>query len=168
MLRSTLFDTKTKAGHTSPKRQTVQVASWVKPPVKSELERIAKKENLSVSAVIAALLEEALRQKLHLQHAILLEPLIEKAIAQNMRQIATRLSWLLVRVAFDAGQTRGIVTNILGHQLGAKQDLLKEILADSAKSAKGNITRRTPQMTELMEAIEKWLLEGEEEQAAGR
>ena len=82
--------------------------------------------------------------------------------------MATRLSWLLVRVAFDAGQTRGIVTNILGHMPGMKQNILQAILTDSANSAKNNITRRTPQMTELMEMIEKWLLAGEREEDSHR
>jgi hypothetical protein len=171
MAKNTIFDNQKKIAHKKPiptGRQTVQVAAWVKPPIKSELEKIAKKEGLSVSATIAALLEEAIRQKLHIQHAILLEPLIEKSIAKNMRQMATRLSWLLVRVAFDAGQIRGIVTNLLGNQLGGKQELLKTILAESARSARGNITRRTPQMTELMESIEKWLLSGEEEPDTGK
>jgi hypothetical protein len=32
----------------------------------------------------------------------------------------------------------------------------------SQQTAKGNITRRSPQLTELMEAVEKWLAEDEE------
>lgn len=143
--------------------RTVKLTLWVKPIVKDELERLAKREGLSLSAAGAAFLEKSLQQQVDLQYNALLTPIIEKAIAKNLRRMATRLSWLLVRVAFDAGQIRGIVTNILGHQPGMKQELLKTILIDSAKSAKGNITRRTPQMTELMEAIEKWLVEGEED-----
>lgn len=38
------------------------------------------------------------------------------------------------------------------------QDLLRTILAESDKAAKANITRRTPQITELMEAVEQWLI----------
>src|SRR5215467_2839670 len=97
----------------SRKRQTVQVSSWVKPAVKEELQHIASREGLSLSQTSAALLEEAVRQKLHIQHAVLLQPIIEQAIRSQMRQISTRLAFLLVRVAFDAGQIRGVVTNIL-------------------------------------------------------
>ncbi len=32
----------------------------------------------------------------------------------------------------------------------------------SQRTAKGNITRKTPQIAELMEAVEKWLAEDEE------
>jgi hypothetical protein len=38
----------------------------------------------------------------------------------------------------------------------------KTILAMSQRTAKGNITRKTPQLAELMEAVEKWLAEDEE------
>jgi hypothetical protein len=37
------------------------------------------------------------------------------------------------------------------------EDMLKNILAMSQRTAKGNITRKTPQIAELMEAVEKWL-----------
>lgn len=83
-----------------------------------------------------------------------------------MRAISTRLAWLLVRVAFDSGQTRSLVTNILGRQSGMNQDLLKTILAESGKTAKANITRRTPQLTELIEAVDKWIIEGDGENEA--
>src|SRR5713226_964033 len=42
------------------KRKTVQVALWVKPVVKAELQRIAQAEGLSVSSVGSAFLENAL------------------------------------------------------------------------------------------------------------
>ena len=149
---------------TTPHR-TTKVTVWVKPGVKAELERIAAQEGLSVSATGAAFLEEALRQNLHVQHAVLLQPIIEHAIRQQMQGFSTRLAWLLVRVAFDAGQTRSLVTNILGRQPGVTEDILKTILEHSGKAAKGNITRKTPQLTELMEAVEQWLRADEQEQA---
>jgi hypothetical protein len=48
-------------------------------------------------------------------------------------------------------------------QEGMTQDSLKEILDTADKRTKANLTRKTPQLTELMEAIEEWLLEGEKE-----
>ncbi len=150
-----------QTNHHSRKRQTVQVSSWVKPPVKAELQRIAATEGLSVSQTCATLLEEAIRQKLHIQHAVLLQPIIEQAIRTQMRSISTRLAWLLVRVAYDAGQIRGVVTNILGRQSGMTPELLKDILDGSSKTAKGNITRRTPQLVELIEAVEQWMVTDE-------
>jgi hypothetical protein len=75
----------------------------------------------------------------------------------------TRLASLLVRVAFDSGQTRSLVTNILSRQPGVDQDVLKAILDGSSKTAKSNIGRKTPQLEELIAAVEKWLKQEEEE-----
>ena len=150
--------------HTTPEK-AVKVTVWVKPGVKGELERIAEQQGLSISATGAAFLEEAVRQNLHVQHAVLLQPIIEQAIRQQMQGISTRHAWLPVRVAYDAGQTRNLVTNILGRQAGVTPDMLKTILEHSGKSAKGNITRKTPQLTELMDALERWM--GEEQKIHG-
>ena len=144
--------------HTNTKRKTAKVTVWVRPEVKAELRRVAEQDGLSLSAAGAALLEEALRQKLHVQHAVLLQPIIKQAIRQEMRTISTRLAWLLVRVAFDAGQTRSLVTNVLGRQPGVTPDMLNAILSNSSKSAKRNLTRRTPQITDLIEAVEQWMV----------
>jgi hypothetical protein len=140
-----------------PKRRTVQVAAWVKPAIRSELERIAREEGLSLSRTIGTLLEEAVHQKLHVRHAVLMQPIIESAIRQQMRAISTRLASLLVRVAFDAGQTRSLVTNILGRQPGVNQEVLEAILDGSSKTARGNLARKTPQLTELIDLVEKWI-----------
>ena len=141
-----------------PKQKAVPLTVWVKPIVKAELERTAEREGVSVSHAGASFLERALQQNIDLQYSALLQPIIESAIRKEMRAISTRLAWLLVRVAFDAGQTRSLVTNILGRQQGMKEETLKTILAMSQRTAKGNITRRTPQIAELIEAVESWLV----------
>jgi hypothetical protein len=142
----------------APKQRAVPLTVWVKPIVKAEVTRLAKQEGLSDSATGAALIEKAIQTNLDLQYSALLQPIIESAIQKGMRAISTRLAWLLVRVAFDAGQTRSLVTNILGRQSGMTEETLKTILAMSQRTAKGNITRRTPQITELIEGVEKWLV----------
>jgi hypothetical protein len=145
------------------KTKAVPMQLWVNPIVKAEVQRQAELTGLSVSATGAALLEEILRQKLYVQQAATLETVLEKSIAKANRSLATRLSWLLVRIAFDTGQTRVLATNTLGMQDGMTEDSLKEILATADKRTKANLTRKTPQLTDLMEAVEKWLLEGEKE-----
>jgi hypothetical protein len=147
-----------RSPRSAARRKAVKVTVWVRSEVKAELRRVAEQDGLSVSATGAAFLEEALRQSLHVQHAVLLQPIIEQAIAKQMRAISTRLAWLLVRVAFDAGQTRSLVTNVLGRQPGMTPEVLKTILASSGKSAKGNLTRRTPQIAELIDAVEQWMV----------
>jgi hypothetical protein len=146
-----------------PTTKAVPMQLWVNPIVKAEVQRQAQIIGLSVSATGAALLEEIIRQKLHVQQAATLETVLEKLIAKAHRSLATRLAWLLVRIAFDTGQTRVISTNTLGMQEGMTEQTLKDILQTADKRTKANLTRKTPQLTELMEAVEKWLLEGEEE-----
>ena len=74
-----------------------------------------------------------------------------------MAKYSTRIALLLVRVAFESGQTRALVTNILGRQPGVSPELLNTILDGSGKTAKGNITRKTPQLAAILEEVEKWL-----------
>jgi hypothetical protein len=146
------------------KRKTVHMTLWVDPIVKRELQRIAEQEGLTVSKTGAALLKQALQNNVDMHYSALLTPIIETAIDKRMRSRDARLAWLLVRVAFDTGQTRSLVANILGRQQGMTEDVLKNILAMSQRTAKGNITRKTPQLTELMEAVETWLAEDEEKE----
>src|SRR5215471_19128277 len=141
----------------NPKRKTVKLTLWVKPIVRAEVERLAEQEGLGLSATGAGFLEHALQANVDMQYGSLLQPMIEQAIKKQMRSISTRLAWLLVRVAFDSGQIRSLVTNILGRQPGVTPDILKTILDSSSKTAKGNITRKTPQLVELIEAVEQWI-----------
>lgn len=138
----------------------MQVAGWISPQLKAELARIASQEKLSVSKTVATILEEGVRQKLHIQHAILLQPIIETTIRREMRAYSSRLAILLVRSLFASEQTRSIATNILGRQAGVTQPVLEEILNGSSNTAKRNITRVTPQLSDLVEEIKKWM--GEE------
>jgi len=144
----------------STQRKTVQVAGWITPQLKAELGRIAQQEKLSLSKTVATILEEGVRQKLHIQHAILLQPIIETTIRREMRSYSSRLAILLVRSLFASEQTRSIATNILGRQAGVTQPVLEEILNGSSNTAKRNITRVTPQLSDLVEEIKKWM-EGE-------
>jgi len=147
----------------TPNRKTVHLTLWVKPVVKEELARIAAREEISVSKAGGAFLEKALQQHIDMQYSALLQPIIEQAIAKQMRSYSSRIAVLLVRSLFASEQTRGIVTNILGRQPGVTPDILTTILDGSSKTAKGNITRKTPQLTELMDAVEQWIRAAEEE-----
>ena len=140
-------------------RQTVQVSAWVKPAIKAELQRLAGQDGLSLSQTCAALLAEAIRQKLHVQHAVLLQPIIETTIRNEVRRNFSRFVLLLMRIAFEEGQTRLMVTNILGRQPGVIPALLEHILDASSREAKKTIFLKTPQIASLIEEFEQWLQE---------
>ncbi len=147
----------------SQKRQMVQLTIWLTPSVKAEIQRIAAKEGLSVSSVGRAGLEEWVRQKLHLQHAVLLQPIIETAIRQELKGILKKLVVFLSRNAYEAGWTRRLASNILKYQPGIlNEEKLNTILDRSSSDARKYVFRKTPETNELNEAIEQWLLQGEE------
>jgi hypothetical protein len=154
--------TRTTNGNVA-KIRAVHLDLWVNPIVKAELQRIAEQEGLSMSATGAALLEAAIRQKLHIQHGVLLQPIIKTAIHEAMQGISNRLAFLLARTAFSSEQTRAIATNILGRQDDMTEEKLKNILAMTKRTAKGNLTRRNPELEELIAVIKQWLEQEEHE-----
>src|SRR5918996_1130795 len=147
----------------SAKTTTVHLDLWVSPIVKAELQRLAAQEGLSLSATGAALLEAAIRQKLNIQHGVLLQPIIKTAIHEAMQGISNRLAYLLARTAFSSEQTRSLATNILGRQSGMTEETLKTILAMTKRTAQGNLTRRNPELEELIAAMKQWLDHDEQE-----
>jgi restriction endonuclease len=152
----------------STKRKLHQVAAWVDEPIILQLQDLARTQRLSMSQTIRGLLKDILRQKFHQQQAATLPELIDQAVAKANRTMATRMAWLLMRIAFDVGHVKVLATNTLGMQEGMTEDSLKDILATADTRTKANLTRKTPQLTELMQTVEQWLLEGEEKQGKGR
>ena len=148
-----------------PKTRAVHLNLWLQPIVKAELQRLVEQEGLSVSATGAALLEAAIHQKLNIQQGVLLQPIIKTAIHEAMQGISNRLAFLLARNAFTSEQTRSLATNILGRQDDMTEEKLKHILAMTKRSAQGNLTRRNPELEELIAAIKQWLDHAEEEPA---
>src|SRR5438874_6379154 len=108
-MRPQEMNSKTHRSQNRPtaKRKTVHLTLWVKPVVKAELERIAEQEGVSVSATGGAFLEQALEEHVDMHYSALLHPIIEQAIAKKMRSYSSRISMLLVRVAFASVQTLG-------------------------------------------------------------
>src|SRR3954449_561065 len=153
--------------NTTDKRKTVPLTLWVKPFIKAEVQRLVGleqhqgKEDVSLSSVGGAFLERGLQQNVDMKYGALLGPIIENAIDRRMRARDNRLVALLVRIAFETGQIRGIVTNNLAIQPGITNEILKTVLTESQKEAKKNITRRTPQIAEIIEELKQLLVEEE-------
>jgi hypothetical protein len=138
----------------------------VKPELKTELKRIAEQDGVSISAAGGAFLHKALQQNADMQYGALLGPIIEKAIDRRMRARDNRLVALLVRIAFETGQIRGIVTNHLGIQPGITEDIIQTVLTKSEADAKSNITRLTPQIAEMINELKNWKSDEEAEYTA--
>src|SRR5438105_8232349 len=139
------------------KRQTVKLTTWVKTAVQNEFQRIAEAEGLSLSRTGAAALEQWVAQQSHIQHRGIFQPMIEQAIAKEMRAYSSRIAMLLVRSMFASEQTRALATNILGRQPGVTQPVLDHILDGTSDTARRNITRVTPQLATILTEIDQWL-----------
>jgi hypothetical protein len=77
-----------------------------------ELQLIAQAEGLTASLTGAAL-EQWLARRSHIQHPGIFQPMIEQAIAKQMRAYSSRTVMLLVRSMYASVQTRALATNIL-------------------------------------------------------
>src|SRR5436190_6006634 len=121
------------------KRQTVSFTIWVKPSVRREFQHIADTEGLTPSRAGAAALEEWLARRSHIQHRGIFQPMIEQAIATQMRAYSSRIALLLVRSLYTSEQTRAIAYNILRRQPGITDEKLDDIMDGSKNSAKRNI-----------------------------
>src|SRR5690242_4328338 len=69
----------------STRGRTVLAAGWVPKPISWEIDRIAKESGLTRSRTIATLLEEAVHQRLHTLHAVMLSPLVRKSVVKGIK-----------------------------------------------------------------------------------
>ncbi len=141
----------------SAKRQTVHFTIWVRPAVKQELQRIATAEGLSLSTTGAVAVQDWLARRSHIQHRGIFQPMIEHAIAKEVGRYSRRLSKLLLRSTFASERTHALMTNLIGRQQGINDQALEEILNGADDTARGNITRESPQLASMEQKIEQWL-----------
>jgi hypothetical protein len=134
----------------------------VSPLLKAEVKRLAEIDGVSASATGSALLEWAIRQKLHVQQAATLETALETILNRIIGKRDARLAHLLVRVAFACEQGRSLDSTILGRMPGITPAMLEEILDRSAKAAKAKITQSSPQLEEILKELQQMLAEKEE------
>ncbi len=142
-------------------RPTRHTTLHLKLRVRAELERKANEEGLSVSSTGAAILEWFFTQSISTQHAATLETAIDKSIRKHMLSYSNRLAVLLVRCLFASEQARCYAINILGRLPGMTDTELNDIKHGASNTARANITRVTPQLKTLIEAVQTWLSEAE-------
>ena len=70
-----------------------------------------------------------------------------------------RLALLLVRACIGIEQTRSLTVNVLGRQPKVKPEVLNDILDHSLTDAKKKITRRSPELKELIKEVYSWVVE---------
>lgn len=128
----------------------VQLNLWVRPVVKAELERVAKREGVSVSAAGEALLENALQTDITTQHGTLLETILDTSIGRHLRVYSDRNAGLQARTIQKAEMVFQIVTNILARMPGMDESHMERILNDSDDAARASIKRMTPKEKQVI------------------
>ena len=98
-----------------------------------------------------------------MQYGALLRPVIEQVIEKRLAARDARFAALLVRIAFDSGQNRALLTNLLARSPGISPEILDSILDQSGQRAKANLTHLSPQISELIEIVETWMRESPDE-----
>jgi hypothetical protein len=162
-LRARPTDTKTSRSQTATvdKRRTVQLTVWVEPVVKAEVQRRAKRDDLSDSAVGAAFIKRGLQTDFDMEYGALLTPVFESILKRYMAARDNRLALLLVRACIAIEQTRSLTVNILGRQPKISPDVLNDILDHSLTDAKKKITRRSQELEELITEVQSWVTDQE-------
>ena len=142
------------------KRKTVSMTLWVRPQLKTEIQRIAEQEGLSVSQTGSAGLEEWVRQKLHQQHTVLIQPIIETTIRNELRRYFSRMILFLARITMTIDVMKGLVKWLCRRLAGATKEQVDIVEARSRKDARVNLVNSTPQLEAISQELEKTLMEG--------
>lgn len=127
---------------------TVPLTARIEKPVTLEIARIAKEMGKTRSQVVNLLLREAVHQRLHINHATMLAPLIRQAVVRAFQPFLP----LLISTAYDVHQTRTLTGNVLAKTVRTKEEM-DNIREFSAKTARDNILHRRPQIAELLELV---------------
>jgi hypothetical protein len=129
---------------------------WMRPGVKSTLQRLAKQDGLSFSAACAEGLEVYARAKIHEQEETLFEPRMQAMLRREIRASDNRHIYFEMRNAIAAEQTRILTTDLYKRQLLKEGVPLKEINAKLDKAyhlARQNVLNtRTPKFKTLVAA----------------
>lgn len=144
----------------SVKRKTVQISGWGRPHLKAELERIAACEGLSLSQTVVAGLEEWVRQQLHVQHAVLIQPIIETTIRNELRRYFSRMILFLARITMTLDVMKGLIKWLCRRLAGASQSQVDEVEVRSRTEARVNFVKHTPQLEAITKELEQTLMEG--------
>jgi hypothetical protein len=141
----------------STKRQKIFAGSWVSRETDAYIEHRLQEgrkgdPNLSRSAVIRMMLEErALDATIASQHAIL-APLIRETMHQEFQAFTNRLLGPISRIAYEVSRIMPFLIGCFANFI--KEQSLHRIEEESETAARVNVTRRTPQVDEVLRKLQ--------------
>jgi hypothetical protein len=143
-----------------------QLATWVEDPIVFKVRKLARDKNLSQSKALRRVVIKGLSaEDGELDEALDRESLLERHARDN-RRLARRLSWLLIWLLFDVSHIKAHTTNLLSMQKGMSEEMFKDILQDADRRTKTKLSRKNPELTEFVDALEQWLAAEEEDPKA--
>jgi len=123
----------------------------------------ARKRDLSMSTTVRRLLRKVLTEDDGEVDAALDAEMMGERMESGLRALASRLSFLLVWLIYDVGYIKLLSSSTLGMQKDMTPDLLKDIFQQADRKTTAALERKRPELTPLVEAVEKWLLTAEED-----
>lgn len=90
---------------------------------------------------------------------------LRESHARDIRALGSRLAFLLVWLIYDVGYIKLLSSSTLGMQKDMTPELLKDIFHQADRKTTAALSRKRPELTPLVKAVEQWLL-AEEETAA--
>jgi hypothetical protein len=150
------------------RRKKVRVSSWIPPQIRVELQRQTERTGLSLSVLIAAILEKEVQQSIEEQYAIRLEPMIRKIIREELQTFGNRIVHFLMIIGYAAEQGRLLISNVLERVLLLLKvpdvdDILTTLVDRSNDTARKNVIEGMPPIKTLEEEWWKRNTDGEEE-----
>ena len=148
-----------RSQNTNPARvKLVHTTIHLHPLVRQFLEQQAAATGTSVSAVGAQALADWAHSSMERQHATTLKVEFRQIVREELQAFGHRIVFFLLRIALAAEQARILITNVL--KLVLKIGGLYEekgyyaMVDESAKLAKRNVIKNTPQLKSLHEEWE--------------
>lgn len=147
----------TKKPH-STKRRTKLAAGWIDYDTDAIIEqrlREGKRVNkfLTRSKVIAAMLREAAQSDAFKRNQAILTPIIQETIRAEFRLFTNRFLGIIARISYKVGMIFPFLSGAFANYLAP--DTLHRLEVESEKSARETATKRTPQVTEVMERLKQ-------------
>ncbi|MBV8893784.1 MAG: hypothetical protein JO266_17755 [Acidobacteria bacterium] len=138
-----------------------KITARVKPEIKAELQRLAERGGISISAAAAAFIERGVLGDIVTQTETILKPVIQETIRQELGIFSNRFLAIIARVAYQVGFILVLFLKFLGVALRNDQATLHRIERESETAARVNVTRRTPQFDEVTQRLREALEGGE-------
>src|SRR3954447_13919492 len=144
--------------HGSQKRQLHEVSGCVTDAVFQKLEimrHAGQKNEESRSSYVGRFVTQGVERNGDLTYLSMIEPAIERVFDRRFNRFENRFIAIIARLAYQIGQILYLLLNYLFLGFNNDEKTIRDIEKASEKSARRNITRRTPQIDEVTNRLKQ-------------